>query len=216
MSRNVTIVDSQAVSHLPNQVDFNQEGNDNTQIGYAQNVTVRQSIAVFVSDERDEEDHDIGSLDFEAEFFNLFVIDSDKLNKSGSFTIPKNESLSECMAQDLGDDVFRLTDSGKIFLKTLPCLFVARNIRRNGEWERQKARVGAVTKIDDSPANEIKIAYQTFTPVPQVLLNESRERLSIEGRPRYNELDHQHWTVKKVNLLSALKELGVSFKILIS
>ena len=216
MGKAVQIVNGNVDSQIPNEAKFNQDGNDNTQIGYVENVTIRQNIAVFISDERDSDDPDIIGVDFEAEFFNLFVIDSDKLKKSGSFTIPKEESLSECVARDLGDDVLRLTDMGKGFLKTLPCLFATKNIRRDGEWRHQKVRIGVITEIDDNPDSAIKIEYQTFTSVSQVLINEARERLSIEGRPRYNELDHQHWTVKKVNLLDALKEMGVQFKIIMA
>lgn len=216
MSRDVQIVDDRAVSNTPNAIAQKQEGNDNTQIGYAQNVNVQQNIAVFVSDERDDEERDIIDIDFEAAFFNLFVVDVDKVGNKGSFTISKEESLSECMAQDLSDDVLRLTDTGKEFLKTLPCLFAPKNKRHNEEWKHQKAKIGIITKIDDNPTNEIRIEYRTFNHVPQFLINESREHLSIEGRPRYNELDNQHWTVKKVNLLGALKELGFSFKIFMS
>ena len=195
---------------------MNQNGNDNTQIAYANNVHLQQNVTVFVANGQDDYDQDISNVDFEAEFFNLFVIDIDKFSNVGSFTIPKNESLSECVSQNLDDDILRLTDIGKGFLKTLPCLFATKNIRRNDEWRNQEAKIGVVTKIDDNPAAAIRIEYRTFKSVPQFLINESRTRLSIEGRPRYNELDSQHWTVKKVNLLNALKEMGVTFKIIMA
>lgn len=214
MNRDIQIVDNRAVSHTPNAIAQKQEGNDNTQIGFAQNVNIQQKYVVFLSDEQEEEDQDNTYVDFDAEFFNLFVVDVDKVSSKGSFTISKEESLSECMAQDLSDDVLRLTDTGKVFLKTLPCLFAPKNKRHNEEWKNQKAKIGIITKIDDNPANEIRIEYQTLKPVSKFLINESRERLSIEGRPRYNELDNQHWTVKKVNLFKALKDMGFAVKII--
>ena len=216
MSKDGGAADNKAGYPFNDSISMNQNGNDNTQIAYANNVHLQQNVTVFVANGQDDYDQDISDVDFEAEFFNLFVIDIDKFSNVGSFTIPKNESLSECVAQDLDDDILRLTDIGKGFLKTLPCLFTTKNIRRNDEWRNQEAKIGVVTKIDDNPAAAIRIEYRTFKSVPQFLINESRTRLSIEGRPRYNELDSQHWTVKKVNLLNALKEMGVTFKIIMA
>ena len=185
-----------------------QEGNWNTQFGYADSVNVYQTM--IFANSRDEKEISASTVNFESDFFNLFVVDGMQFRKlsSGSFIMPKDDSLTECVSCDLSEDALRLTDDGIQFLLTLPCLFATKNKRNTLEWKNQDAVLGMLTSIDVLDAG-IQISYQTaYTSISQILLNESREKLCVEGRPRHNEFDNPHWTVKRVRLLQTLQELG--------
>ena len=94
-------------------------------------------------------------------------------------------------------------------IKTFPAIFCSENHEMGKTDDDQMAYYGLVTdvKVQD---NGIKIYYRVLNALQQKILNENLFDLGIDGNDRFNELNHTHWAIKRIDLVTTLKEIGVS------
>ena len=94
-------------------------------------------------------------------------------------------------------------------IKTFPAIFCSENHEMGKTDDDQIAYYGLVTdvKVQD---NGIKIYYRVLNAFQQRILNENLFDLGLDGNNRFNELNHTHWAIKRIDLVTTLKEIGVS------
>ena len=148
------------------------------------------------------------------EYYNLFVgfaEESDyRDHPIGSFIALKERSLNSSFTSDyIRDEVNDLNPNAIARIKTFPSIFCEENHLYGKTDNEQSAYYGIVTdvKIQD---NGIKIFYRILNEIKQQVFNDNLFNLGIDGNNKFNELNHTHWAIKRIDLVDALKEIGVS------
>ena len=96
-------------------------------------------------------------------------------------------------------------------LKLMPCIFAKRNIRYKETEPGHPALVGRICDI--VPQGEvIKIRFNGFQAFPQQILNQNISLLHMASAPLRNELDLEHWAIKRCNLIDAFAAMNIEIK----
>ena len=128
----------------------------------------------------------------------------------GHFYVTKDRALNSKLTSDyIRDKVNGLEPEAIEQIKTFPAIFCSENHEMGKTDDDQMAYYGLVTdvKVQD---NGIKIYYRVLNALQQKILNENLFDLGIDGNDRFNELNHTHWAIKRIDLVTTLKEIGVS------
>lgn len=149
------------------------------------------------------------SLD--CEHYCLFVLENEVYRKE-VFSMSKDVSLEEHTAGDIREKYWELNPGQREAIKNMPCIFARRN---TGDYKMagnmQTVCVGKLTDIYVQDET-IKFYFSRFADVPQQLLNEQEDYLGMWHLPLRNELDFEHWSIIKGNLIQVLSDLGVAIQ----
>lgn len=137
----------------------------------------------------------------------LVVTDLDVSDRHVSFH--PERALTESMCPSVQERLQSLDSEAIRELKTFPALIMAENEHYGQAGEEQLAHVGTVTKIRVGTQG-IKLTFQILFSFPQQVVNDNLEAFDLYGTSNLNELNRTHWTVKNVDLLDELAELGIS------
>lgn len=145
---------------------------------------------------------------FNYNYYNLFVIGNEPFN-SDHFLVPKDRALTESTMQEVKDALASLRPEAVATIKTFPALFASENHQYGKTDDTQFAYYGFVTdiKIQD---NGIKVYFRSLNAVPQQRLNNIASELGLGRASSFNELNRTHWAIKKINLVEALRDAGIS------
>ena len=137
------------------------------------------------------------------DYYNLFVIE-DETYQDGSFSISRSDALTRYTHNA---DHFRPMTADIIAeILSMPCLFTI----RNDDFSRCSENWVCVTgKLSKSTVHGsvIKFKFGYYAPaIPQNLLNQNAELFGLATSSLRNELDDEHWAIKKIDLLSVLKD----------
>ena len=111
------------------------------------------------------------------DYYNLFVIE-DETYKDGSFSISRSDALT------------RYTHNADHF-RPMTADIIA---------ERKLSKITVHGSV-------IKFKFGYYAPaIPQNLLNQNAELFGLATSSLRNELDDEHWAIKKIDLLSVLKD----------
>lgn len=137
------------------------------------------------------------------DYYNLFVIE-DETYQDSSFSISRRDALTR-YTQDA--EHFRsLTADIIAEIESMPCLFTLRNddfSRCNDNWVCVAGKLSKITVH----GSVIKFKFRYYAPaIPQNLLNQNAELFGLATSSLRNELDDEHWAIKKIDLLSILKD----------
>ena len=144
------------------------------------------------------------------EYYNLFVQFEETFYDQGHFYVTKDRALNSKLTSDyIRDKVNGLEPEAIEQIKTFPAIFCSENHEMGKTDDDQMAYYGLVTdvKVQD---NGIKIYYRVLNALQQKILNENLFDLGIDGNDKFNELNHTHWAIKRIDLVTTLKEIGVS------
>ena len=150
-----------------------------------------------------------GGVTLNREFYNLFVIGGKNFD-SGSFTISKAKVfLTEYIEPDIKKQFNKLRDDGVVTrILSLPSLFMNENTDYMKSRPGQKALFGRVTDLTIEP-NDIRISFEAETQIFQQSITDISHNLGIIGNPGCSELNHTHWTIKRIDLIKVLTETGL-------
>jgi len=188
---------------------INLPGNGNTLI--AQANTVQQNVNLILIPGSQPLNNGIVSgaqQTFDHDYYSLFVI-GDETFTSDHFLVPKDRALTESTMQELKDSLASLSPDAVATIKTFPALFASENHFYGRTDDAQNAYYGFVTdiKIQD---NGIKVYFRPLNSVPQQKLNDIASELGLGRASSFNELNRTHWAIKKINLIEALRDAGIS------
>lgn len=139
--------------------------------------------------------------------YNLFVTYGVDFSQSTPFTVEATRSLTEYMDDDLKRRYSTLSDDIIEELKSFPCIFANENTNYGSTDEEQTLGYGYIRQIKVR-RDGIKIYPNIVYLLPQQRLNEALFDLDIRGTSSFNEFNRMHWSIKKIDLISELQELG--------
>lgn len=137
------------------------------------------------------------------DYYNLFVIE-DETYQDGSFSISRSDALTR-YTHDA--EHFRPMTADIISeIESMPCLFTIRNDNFSRCSDNWVCVAGKLSKITVH-GSVIKFKFGYYAPaIPQNLLNQNAELFGLATSSLRNELDDEHWAIKKIDLLSVLKD----------
>lgn len=185
-----------------------QKGKENTYIAHAENLSQTLNINYFVQQPGKPPQQVTKTLNRDC--YNLFVIGGEEFS-SDHFLVPKNRALIKgTLSDDLFDKFSTLTPEAIEEIKSFPALFASENTDYRGKTDpHQQTIYGIITdiKVQD---NGIKIRYQYFNHIPQQTISNLGFYLGINTDTAITELNRTRWTIKKIDLIEALTDNGIS------
>lgn len=140
----------------------------------------------------------------------LFVLENEEYNE-GVFSISKDRALQKHTLTEIRDKYKMLSLDNIAELKQMPCIFAKRNMRYKETEPRHPALAGRICDI--VPQGEvIKIRFNGFQAFPQQILNQNISLLHMASAPLRNELDLEHWAIKRCNLIDAFAAMNIEIK----
>lgn len=145
------------------------------------------------------------------EYYNLFVVGSEEFDRP-YFKIMRKRALYGYMTDETKKKYDALTPEMIDEIKTLPSLFMAENNEYGKATDDQRVIYGFVSdvKIYDE---DVKIYYCSYATIEQQLLNGLLEELGLRGTSAFNELNHTHWAIKRVDLIQELLEANIQIPV---
>lgn len=139
--------------------------------------------------------------------YNLFVTFGADFSKSKPFIIKADRALTEYMDDDLKREYATLSSDIIDKIKLFPCIFANENTNYGHTDEDQTLGYGFIKQIKVR-SKGIKIYPQVQYLLSQQRLNEALFELDIRGSSTFNEFNRMHWSIKKIDLIAELQELG--------
>ena len=151
-------------------------------------------------------------LKMDMRFYNLFVVTSEAFRSGNCFCIPKELAL-----QDTDDDVAAaLTMLGAqelISIRSFPTIVATKNHACGSTSSWHLASYGFLNYIEVSDST-IQFYFSKLNDIPQQTLITNADRFCIGRAPAFNEFDRPHWSVKRLNIVEALRSAGVTVTVL--
>lgn len=186
----------------------NQTGEKNIHINHADNVT--QTVNISILQQLPGGGFNNVSQTLNLDYYHLFVIGSETFEHD-HFLVPKERALTKSsVSDDLFEKYASLSEEAIEEMKKFPAIFASENHHYYGlAGENQKAIYGLIKdiKVQD---NGIKIYFHPLNLIPQQKLNEFGFELGIHSSSALTELNRTHWAIKRINLIEALKDAGIS------
>lgn len=182
---------------------ISQQGQKNTLIQHADKVIINAASKAIPTIMPNQ------PLNPNMNYYNLIVdgmIDIE--NPETYFSIEPSRALTEYIDADVKKMFALLSDDAIQALQTFPTIFAHENEGYGFAAPDQQAGFGYILKI--------KVRHEGIIIKPSILgkfsqqiLNENLLNFDIYGHEGFCELNRTHWTVKKVDLLSEFRELGI-------
>lgn len=152
--------------------------------------------------------HAIAWSSLSTERFNLFVLENEEYS-NGVFSIAKTKAIQN-YTHEIDIEQFRFLDAAAISeLKQMPCIFAKRNAFYNHTNNNHPAVIGRITDVINQ-GETIKFVFEGFQAIPQQLLNENITALGLARAALRNELDEEHWSIKREDLIQIISDLGIT------
>lgn len=194
----------------PTVVELTQTGDNNTQIAHVDKYDASNITNVFMmSGQQAGQAAKQSALN--NEYYNLIVIGGELFTafSTGHIMVDKRRALTEDVSPDIKDAVNTLHPDAINFIKTLPTIFADENTVYGKSDDTQMAYFGMVTDVRVQD-NGIKVCYQILNAISQKRLNEIIDKLAIRGHTGFNEFDRTHWAIKRIDLVTELREAGIT------
>ena len=144
---------------------------------------------------------------FNRTYYNIIVSFGLEFSQDTPFIFDPKRALTEGMSDELKEEFSTLSDEAIEKIKTFPTLFANENTAYGHTDEEQTLGFGYIRQIKVRQAG-IKIYPHILYLIPQQRLNEALMELDLWGDNTFNEFNRTHWSIKKVDLISELQELG--------
>lgn len=189
---------------------INQYGEKSVHVGHATavNQTLNVNVTYFIPQPGRQALQVTTSLS--RDYYNLFVIGGEEFC-GDHFLVPKDRALTKgTLADDVFERLSTLTPEAIEEIKSYPALFASENTNYRGKTDKdQQAIYGLVTDIRVQD-NGIKIYYHRLNYISQQAINDIAFNLGIRSTTALTELNRTHWTIKRIDLIEALMDAGIS------
>ncbi len=193
-----------------NSAVVNQNGGTNVHINNVDNLnqTVNYNVT-YIQSTPDGKRKSV-TQKINTDYYNLFVMGGETFEHN-HFLVPKNRALTRgSISEDLYERLASLTPDAIEEIRTFPSLFASENTGHWGNTDKEQLTIyGLVTDIRVQD-NGIMIYYQYLNFIPQQKINEFSFELGMGSQRAITELDTTRWTIKKINLIEALTDVGIS------
>ena len=142
-----------------------------------------------------------GKSSVSGEYYNLFI-GFDPFEEE-RFRVPNDRVLCEYISDEVKSAFPSVDDETIPLIRSLPCIAAAED--RRGCDPAQQAAFGFITRIRKEEKCHV-VYFQKYYPFPMSVLRENQFEFAI-AHPF--ELTRTHWTIKRVNLMEALHDVGV-------
>ena len=115
--------------------------------------------------------------------------------------------LSEYMENSIKAEFSTLSDEATARIRLFPSIFANENNAFGHTDENQILAFGFVKQLKVR-RNGVMIYPDIRCYLPQQRLNEALFELDISGTDSFNEFNRMHWSIKKIDLIDELQELG--------
>lgn len=149
---------------------------------------------------------------YSRDYYNLIVYGDEPMLTDCHITLDKDRCLVELqhITEELRDRFSPLTPEIIEELKGFLCILACENRHYGWTDEDHFASIALLTDVKNR-SNGIELYFHPIFAVPQAKLSEKVFELGLSGRyKRYNELNHSHWTVKKIDLMEVLDDAGLN------
>ena len=162
------------------------------------NKTVSPSMYIVRSDT---------AIPLNSQYYNLIVTGEIEFENIQPITMPIDRVLTEYM-DELKSEFLPLSPRVQERVLTFPTIFANENMYYGRANENQVFGLGYIHRIKVRH-DAVRIYPQIICCLPQQKLNEACFELDMGGNSSFNELNRTHWSIKKIDLLAELRELGL-------
>ncbi len=197
----------------------NQNGERNTYIGHAEqvNVTVNSASPILL-----QPVEPVSILDFNRDYYNIIVgcgLDFfqifNKLHDNSDylpepFVFDPSRALTEIPEEEIRKEFSPLSEDAIKKITTFPTIFANENNDYGKTDDEQLLGLGRILKV--KVRNRGVVIYpQIIWVIHQHLLNKALLELDLWGDDSINEFNRTHWSIRKIDLIKELQELGLKF-----
>ena len=141
------------------------------------------------------------------QYYNLIVTGEIEFENIQPITMSTDRVLTEYM-DELKSEFLPLSPRVQERILTFPTIFANENMYYGRANENQVFGLGYIHRIKVRH-DAVRIYPQIICCLPQQKLNEACFELDMGGDSSFNELNRTHWSIKKIDLLAELRELGL-------
>lgn len=191
-------------------VSLNASGEGGIQAGNIENVNVNiQNVSVappLITPQPKKQQQMVAA---DRSHYNLFVTYGvDWRNPdAASFKVDADRVLNGYMEDSVKAEFSTLSDEAIARIKLFPSIFANENNAFGHTDEEQILAFGFVKQIKVR-RNGVMIYPDIRCYLPQQRLNEALFELDISGTDSFNEFNRMHWSIKRIDLIAELQELG--------
>ena len=147
------------------------------------------------------------AIPLNSQYYNLIVTGEIEFENIQPITMPIDRVLTEYM-DELKSEFLPLSPRVQERVLTFPTIFANENMYYGRANENQVFGLGYIHRIKVRH-DAVRIYPQIICCLPQQKLNEACFELDMGGNSSFNELNRTHWSIKKIDLLAELRELGL-------
>lgn len=152
---------------------------------------------------------DSQGINFNRDYYNLFVWGADlDIEHLAPFKVTSDRALTEFMDAAVKEMFSTLADD--LIVQTvlsLPCLFANENKYAGRAEAHQTVGFGYIKQIKVRRTG-VMIYPHVMYRLPQQKINEASFELDLYGHSSYNEFNRSHWSIKKIDLIAELVDMG--------
>lgn len=145
-----------------------------------------------------------------SEEFCLFVLENEDYS-CGAFSMAKSRSLERYTRQDIKERYKKLGSAAIDAIKQMPCIFARKNRYFKSTVFDHPVVLGRVTAIDVQDEN-IRFKFDAYQPFYQSVINDNIDTFMLASAPLRNELDEEHWSIRKGNLKEIIRAFDIEVK----
>ena len=148
-------------------------------------------------------------INFNRDYYNLFVWGADlEIEHLAPFKVDSDRALTEFMDSNIKEMFSTLEDASTVQkVLSFPCLFANEN-RRSGRADADQTVGFGYIKQIKVRRNGVMIYPHVIYRLPQQRINEALFELDLHGNSSYNEFNRSHWSIKKIDLIAELIDMG--------
>ena len=148
-------------------------------------------------------------INFNRDYYNLFVWGADlDIEHLTPFKVTSDRALTEFMDAAVKEMFSTLADDLIVQkVLSLPCLFANENRYAGRAEANQTVGFGYIKQIKVRRTG-VMIYPHVMCRLPQQKINEALFELDLYGHPSYNEFNRSHWSIKKIDLIAELVDMG--------
>ena len=193
-----------------NPTTVNQYGDKNVHVDHADNINQTVNFNFTYIQRSPNGRRESVTQKISTDYYNLFVISGETFEHD-HFLVPKDRALVKgTISDDLFERLAALTPEAIEEIKTFPALFASENTGYWGKTDPEQQTIYGLVREIRTQDNGIMIYYKDLNFIPQQKINELSFELGM-GRPRaITSLNTTRWTIKKINLIEALTDAGIS------
>lgn len=145
-------------------------------------------------------------------FYNLFVITSESFDSANGFSIPKELALKDT-DDDIVSALTMLGEQELTAIRSYPTIVATKNHGCGTTSSWHNASYGFLNNIVVRDST-IQFCFSKLNDISQHTLITNASSFCIGKASAYNEFDRPHWSVKRLNIIEALKSAGVIVTVL--